>query len=108
MICKRSERVKLARLALSVECIGMIETEVTWSKSKKIERSRGGATAPLKKNMCPNYGDCLTCDNFMNCPYDRIPTPPICDEFVCVAEMCKRVECISYEEEFELYRGEML
>ncbi len=56
--------------------------------------------------MCPNYNDCLTCDNLLKCPYGLVPTTPVCDEFQCCLESCNKSICITYEEEIELYRGE--
>ena len=55
--------------------------------------------------MCDKY---CNCDN---CGYDKTECgfmgdgTPFCHMFVCTEENCNRFECISFDEEYEIYRG---
>ena len=54
---------------------------------------------------CDKYYNCTHCAKDDNCPLDHYGDgTPFCREFQCNEANCKRTECISYEEEMEVFR----
>ena len=53
---------------------------------------------------CKHYNNCMSCAKENDCPYDHMGDgSPFCREFVCSEDECKRVTCISLEEEMDAY-----
>ena len=54
--------------------------------------------------MCDYYNNCGYCALDHECPYDHMGDgKPFCGKFACNVDECKRIICISYEEELVAY-----
>lgn len=56
--------------------------------------------------MCKNYCNCSVCGADKSECLEMGDGTPFCHGFQCTVEDCKRSECISYEEEYDVIRGD--
>ena len=56
--------------------------------------------------MCENYCNCSVCGSDKSECLEMGDGSPFCHWFQCTVKDCKRPECISYEEEYDVIRGD--